>query len=196
MSSKILTLAATALFVVMSAAAPAAAQSTTFPGLAGPAPSTGQTLTHANGYSVSVPTDWVVAADVNGADFMMGNPDLSVVCSVFSAANVGLNATDEQLRAALGSQDFGPDLFTNLLFKDVPDLKFESTGPQADHPGGWPVQRAVATLPIEGVAHTAYAYLTFKADSAFAGFCFTETGKAAAGKTSIDGVINSLKIHK
>lgn len=194
MKSKTIALAAAVVAATLAVGSVSA--QTTLPSIAGPKPGTGTTLTHANGYSITAPADWITATNVDGVDFMMGNADLSIVCSTFSAKDVGLTATDEQIRVALSTEDLGPELFTKLLFDGAPELAYESTGPQADHPSGWPFQRAVATVKIENVKNTAHAYLTFKANSVFAGFCYTATDKLAAGKSAMDGVINSIKINK
>ena len=97
MKSKTLTLAATAIAAALAMSAmPAQAE---LPKLAGgpaaAAPAASQTLTHANGYSVTVPSDWVVATDIEGTDFMMGNADLSIICQTFSATGLDMQATDE-----------------------------------------------------------------------------------------------------
>lgn len=195
MKSKIIALAATALAAVL-ATGVAPAQSSPMPSLAGPPASSGQTMTHANGYSFTVPSDWLVAADVEGTDFMMGNPDLSVLCGVFSVPNLAMDISDEQIRAELSANDLGPELFTKLIFSGAPDLAFQSTGPQANHPGGWPFQRAVVTLTMDGTPHTGYAYITFKAKTLFGGYCVTPTSNASSGGATINGVIDSVRIRK
>ena len=106
MKSKTLTLAATAIAAALAMSAmPAQAE---LPKLAGgpaaAAPAAGQTLTHANGYSVTVPSDWVVATDIEGTDFMMGNADLSIICQTFSATGLDMQATDEQIPSPDGSR--------------------------------------------------------------------------------------------
>ncbi len=198
MKSKTLTLAATAIAAALAMSAmPAQAE---LPKLAGgpaaAAPAAGQTLTHANGYSVTVPSDWVVATDIEGTDFMMGNADLSIICQTFSATGLDMQATDEQIKAELSTGDLGQDFYTKLLFDGAPELAYVSTGPQPDHPGGWPFQRAIATAKIDNTPHTAYAYATFKAKTLFAGYCFTESAKLEAGKAAMDNVINSIRINK
>jgi len=173
--SKTLTLAATAIAAALAMSAmPAQAE---LPKLAGgpaaAAPAAGQTLTHANGYSVTVPSDWVVATDIEGTDFMMGNADLSIICQTFSATGLDMQATDEQIKAELSTGDLGQDFYTKLLF-----------------------ERAIATAKIDNTPHTAYAYATFKAKTLFAGYCFTESAKLEAGKAAMDNVINSIRINK
>lgn len=197
MKSKTIALAAAAIAAALTiGAAPVQAQ---LPSLAGPpapaAADNGQKLTNARGYSLTVPSDWIVATDYEGADFMMGNADLSVICQMFSAPDV-LDATDEEIRASLGTGDIGADLFTKLLFTGAPELAFVSTGPQNDHPSGWPFQRAVATLKLDTTPTTAFAYLTFKARTAYFGACFTESAKLAAGKASMESVIGSIRLTK
>lgn len=197
MKSKTLTLAATAIAAALAiGGVPAQAQLPKLAGGPAAAPTAGQTLTHANGYSVTVPSDWVVATDIEGTDFMMGNADLSVICQTFSAPGLDMKATDDQIKAELSTADLGADFFTQLLFSGAPELAFESTGPQPDHPGGWPFQRAVATAKIDNTPHTAYAFATFKAKTLFAGYCFTESAKLAAGKDSMNAVIDSIRILK
>lgn len=195
MKSKILALGASALLAV-AAISPAAAQSTKLPGLAGPSAPAGQTLTHANGYAFTVPSDWLMAADVNGADFVAATPDGAVFCATFSEGNLPMESSDEELKAALGAVDLGADFFSKNLFGTPPDLAFESTGPQPDHPSGWPFQRAVATFTVDGVKTTALGYATFKSKTFFAGFCYSESAKIGTTKAVMDGVINAIKITK
>ncbi len=195
MKSKIIALAATAIAAVLTVGV-APAQSTPLPSLAGPPAASGQTLTHANGYSITLPSDWLVATDIEGADYMMGNPDLSIICQAFSIPNLSMQVTDEQIRAELGANDLGPDFYTKLIFSGAPDLVYESTGPQANHPSGWPFQRAVATLTVDGKKHHAFAYVTFKAKTLFGGFCLTSSDVVASGRDTINGVIDSVRIRK
>ena len=78
MKSKTIALAAAAIAAAFTIGA-AQAQ---LPSLAGPpaaAADNGQKLTNARGYSLTVPGDWIVATDYEGADFMMGSADLSVI---------------------------------------------------------------------------------------------------------------------
>ncbi len=195
MKSKTIALAAAAVAAALTlGVAPVQAQ---LPSLAGPpaAAEGGQKLTNARGYSLTVPSDWIVATDYEGADFMMGSADLSIICQLFSAADV-IDASDDEIRANLGTGDIGADFFTKLLFTGAPELAFESSGPQNDHPSGWPFQRAVATLKLDKTPTTAHAYLTFKAKSAYFGACFTETAKLSAGKATMDAVINSIRLTK
>ncbi|MFT3808293.1 MAG: hypothetical protein QM698_00060 [Micropepsaceae bacterium] len=189
--SKTLALAATALAAVLWTGAVVA--QTTLPSIAQPKAGEGQTLTHASGYSITVPTDWLVATDAQGADFLMGNPDLSLVCFAFHENGV-ITATDADIKANLGTVDLGADFFTKILFQGAPDLAYEKTGPQADHASGWPFQRAVATLTADGTPSTAFAYITFKKTNAFYGFCYTATAARAANEPAAEAVIGSIRL--
>ncbi len=191
MMSKTIALAATALAAVLWTGA--AVSQTTLPSIAQPPATEGRVLAHAAGYSVTVPNDWVVATDAQGADFLMGNADLSLVCFTFHEKGV-INASDEEIKANLGVGDIGQEFFTKLLFQGAPDLAYESTGPQNDHPSGWPFQRAVVTLTADGTPSTAFGYVTFKKTNAFYGFCYTATAARAANEPAAQALINSIRL--
>ena len=92
MMSKTIALAATALAAVLWTGA--AVSQTTLPSIAQPPATEGRALAHAAGYAVTVPNDWVVATDAQGADFLMGNADLSLVCFTFHEKGV-IDASDD-----------------------------------------------------------------------------------------------------
>ncbi len=192
MKTKTALVAAALAAVMMATAAPVQAQ---LPNLAGPSASEGQKLTHARGYSLVIPKGWLAATDVEGTDFVVGAQDMSVYCETHSVPDV-LDAPDDQIRVELATTDLGPDFYTKFMFSGAPELAYVSTGPQPEHPGGWPFQRAVATAKIDNQPITLYAYVTFKAKTLFLGYCLTPSDKLEATKGQMDGVINSIRINR
>jgi len=190
---KTIALAATAAAAIIGAGA--AFAQTVLPSIATPPPSADRTLVHAGGYSITIPTDWLVSTDGEGIDFTVGSADLTVICQTFHQSDV-LNMTDDEARAGLTTENLGETIFTKLLFGDAPELTYVSTSIQADHPGGWPFQRAVATAVLDSTPSTSYAFVTFKQKGAFYGGCFTPTKDFEARKAEMDQFINAIRMTK
>ncbi len=193
MTSKTIALAATAFIAV--AGLGAALAETTLPSIATPPPAAERTLVHANGYSISVPNDWLVATDVEGVDFMFAPPDVPFLCQTFSEKEV-ITAEDADIKPVLGTENLGEELFNKLLFAQVPKIAYLSTAPQPDHPGGWPFQRAVATGEFGGKPSTVLAYATFKAKNVYYGACVAETPVFEANKAKMEQAIDAIRITK
>jgi hypothetical protein len=191
--SKTIALAASAFVAVVGLGA--AVAQTSLPSIAKPKPAEGRTLTHASGYSITIPNDWMVATDAEGVDFAMGNPDLSIICQTFHQSDV-IDLPDEAIRQELATTDLGETIYTKLLFGDAPGLTYLSTSVQPDHPSGWPFQRAIANATLDNAPMTAYVYVTFKAKSVFYGGCYTSVNSIEAGKAAMDGVINAIRMTK
>lgn len=192
MTSKTIALAAATFAAVIGLGV--AAAETKLPSVAQPKPSEGRTLTHANGYSITVPNDWLVATDAKGVDFMMATPDMSVICQTFSEKDI-ITAEDADVKAMLSTENLGEELFTKLLMGEAPGLTYLSTGPQPDHPSGWPFQRAVANAELDSKPMTSMLYLTFKSKNAYFGGCYTEQAAYEANKTKMDDVINAIRLN-
>lgn len=165
----------------------------------------GKRLSHPNGYTIVVPTGWdpYVGEKAMGGDFRLFTPNRGDGMCVFtSSPGLGLNMTEADLKDILATADLGGETFTKyFLGGEMSDIVYTQTGPQPDHPGGWPVQRAELTYSDGGPAanggtpSVAWAYMTFRRDTLFIGYCGVDAGVADAMRNDVKALIDAIEFN-
>ena len=96
------------------------------------------------------------------------------------------------------SVPLGEEFWDNVLFSSLPNKKYEHVGADPNHPGGWPVQTAIAAgdfaFEAGPVPAKIAAIMTFKAGKGYQVFCAGKSQAYEALKPELAAIFNSFKI--
>ncbi len=154
----------------------------------------------AKGYEIGYPNDWKVVTDADGVDYLFLKTDASAMCGTFSGDMPELaKVTNEQIKAEL-STPLGETFWDNVLYGELPNKKYEHTGVDVNHPGGWPVQTALASgdfaFEAGPVPAKIAAIMTFKNAKGYQVMCAVKSQHFDKTKTEIEGVFASFRLLK
>lgn len=151
-----------------------------------------------DGFQIGVPLGWEFASS-DQPDYVMADPAGKAFCAVNSVPEPGLNVSNDQLRQAL-SQPLGEEFWTNNVFSELVNRKYISSGADANHPGGWPVQTVVVQSDesngAQTLAVTRAAIATLKSQQSYLVLCLSESKDFEAQKPYFNAVFQSFKVTK
>jgi len=153
----------------------------------------------AKGYALGYPAGWQVVSSAD-VDYLFIKPDATALCAAFSGDIPDIAGIPEADLRAMLSVPLGEEFWDNVLFSSLPNKKYEHVGADPNHPGGWPIQTAIAAgdfaFEAGPVPSKVAAIMTFKAGKGYQVFCAGKSQAYEALKPELAAIFNSFKILK